>query len=80
MSFQVDHCTEDAHRMAETCRIFADTLKPQERGDFYSALLTDLSDNREFATHQRGLEEYEPVTALAHDMGEIPPHDARLSG
>ena len=72
MSFRLDQCKLDAHMMAETCRIFADTLEPEERADFYSALLRDLADDCEMASHVHALAKYEsrmePIPVVTYGM------------
>ena len=73
MSFRFNQGYEDAHMMAETCKVFAETLSPQERMDFYSALIPELLDYRKAVdcpptAYPQAPSGYEPVTEIVREM------------
>jgi hypothetical protein len=49
MSCKIDQCKQDAHVMAETCRILSSALNPLERACFFSTLVNELVHDRDDA-------------------------------
>lgn len=76
MSFRFDQCKEDAHMFAETCKVFAQTLEPRERADFYSTLVPEIIEARDAVAGPGIAIGHESVTEIVREMSASGAHQA----